>query len=186
MPQIKCQTPIRHFFVEDQNEEFVKYGSEYKICQIFVKYWGFLPIPTSDMWCECDVGSEPKLLSLLKSSRPKLEERRSKIQIPHLPSSQIASPGPWFLRSPTHSDNKMIPQGEGNPKREWSLQDFEIGKPLGKGKFGRVYLAREIKVYSSLLLPFLPHFHWIRISSSFLFFFGPNFWKICVFGRANT
>ncbi|KAH7519554.1 hypothetical protein FEM48_Zijuj08G0049300 [Ziziphus jujuba var. spinosa] len=30
-------------------------------------------------------------------------------------------------------------------KRDWSLGDFEIGKPLGKGKFGRVYLAREIK-----------------------------------------
>ncbi|XVF56877.1 hypothetical protein PTKIN_Ptkin06aG0155500 [Pterospermum kingtungense] len=35
--------------------------------------------------------------------------------------------------------------GKGNPKREWSLKDFEIGKPLGKGKFGRVYLAREVK-----------------------------------------
>ncbi|KAL3649485.1 Serine/threonine-protein kinase Aurora-3 [Castilleja foliolosa] len=30
-------------------------------------------------------------------------------------------------------------------EREWSISDFEIGKPLGKGKFGRVYLAREIK-----------------------------------------
>lgn len=29
---------------------------------------------------------------------------------------------------------------------DWSLKDFEIGKPLGKGKFGRVYVAREIKV----------------------------------------
>ncbi|WCJ22823.1 Aurora kinase [Euphorbia peplus] len=27
----------------------------------------------------------------------------------------------------------------------WTLQDFEIGGPLGKGKFGRVYLAREVK-----------------------------------------
>ena len=27
--------------------------------------------------------------------------------------------------------------------QKWSLNDFEIGKPLGKGKFGRVYLARE-------------------------------------------
>ncbi|XVF73363.1 hypothetical protein PTKIN_Ptkin12aG0195700 [Pterospermum kingtungense] len=38
-------------------------------------------------------------------------------------------------------------EGEGNqnPKREWSLKEFEIGKPLGKGKFGRVYLAREVK-----------------------------------------
>nr|XP_043611278.1 serine/threonine-protein kinase Aurora-3-like [Erigeron canadensis] len=30
-------------------------------------------------------------------------------------------------------------------KRNWSIDDFEIGKPLGKGKFGRVYLARESK-----------------------------------------
>ncbi|KAF6145342.1 hypothetical protein GIB67_016803 [Kingdonia uniflora] len=29
--------------------------------------------------------------------------------------------------------------------KPWSLSDFDIGKPLGKGKFGRVYLAREIK-----------------------------------------
>lgn len=26
---------------------------------------------------------------------------------------------------------------------QWSLNDFEIGAPLGRGKFGRVYLARE-------------------------------------------
>eukprot|EP00529_Nitzschia_sp_RCC80_P026086 CAMPEP_0113471558 /NCGR_PEP_ID=MMETSP0014_2-20120614/17038_1 /TAXON_ID=2857 /ORGANISM="Nitzschia sp." /LENGTH=350 /DNA_ID=CAMNT_0000364193 /DNA_START=166 /DNA_END=1218 /DNA_ORIENTATION=+ /assembly_acc=CAM_ASM_000159 len=27
--------------------------------------------------------------------------------------------------------------------KQWSLNDFEIGKPLGRGKFGAVYLARE-------------------------------------------
>jgi serine/threonine protein kinase len=27
--------------------------------------------------------------------------------------------------------------------KTWSLNDFEIGKPLGQGKFGNVYLARE-------------------------------------------
>ncbi|KAJ0620704.1 putative protein kinase Aur family [Helianthus annuus] len=32
-----------------------------------------------------------------------------------------------------------------SPKKNWSINDFEIGKPLGKGKFGRVYLAREAK-----------------------------------------
>ncbi|KIO29271.1 hypothetical protein M407DRAFT_228293 [Tulasnella calospora MUT 4182] len=26
--------------------------------------------------------------------------------------------------------------------REWSLTDFDIGRPLGKGKFGRVYMVR--------------------------------------------
>jgi serine/threonine protein kinase len=30
-------------------------------------------------------------------------------------------------------------------KQTWALDDFEIGKPLGKGKFGNVYLARERK-----------------------------------------
>ena len=29
-----------------------------------------------------------------------------------------------------------------NPK-EWSLSNFDIGRPLGRGKFGHVYLARE-------------------------------------------
>jgi aurora kinase A len=28
-------------------------------------------------------------------------------------------------------------------KKTWSLADFDIGKPLGRGKFGSVYLARE-------------------------------------------
>ena len=29
------------------------------------------------------------------------------------------------------------------PSKRWSLVDFDIGKPLGRGKFGNVYLARE-------------------------------------------
>lgn len=29
--------------------------------------------------------------------------------------------------------------------RRWQLDDFDIGKPLGRGKFGNVYLARERK-----------------------------------------
>lgn len=28
-------------------------------------------------------------------------------------------------------------------RKQWCLDDFEIGRPLGKGKFGNVYLARE-------------------------------------------
>nr|CAH0113437.1 unnamed protein product [Daphnia galeata] len=30
-------------------------------------------------------------------------------------------------------------------KPKWTLENFEIGRPLGKGKFGNVYLAREKK-----------------------------------------
>ncbi|GLB45201.1 putative protein kinase superfamily protein [Lyophyllum shimeji] len=29
-----------------------------------------------------------------------------------------------------------------NPTREWHLSDFDIGRPLGKGKFGHVYMVR--------------------------------------------
>ena len=29
--------------------------------------------------------------------------------------------------------------------KAWSIDNFEIGKPMGRGKFGHVYLAREKK-----------------------------------------
>lgn len=32
--------------------------------------------------------------------------------------------------------------------KRWTLNDFDIGKPLGRGKFGHVYLAREKRVCS--------------------------------------
>ena len=38
-----------------------------------------------------------------------------------------------------------IPQEEEFDRTQWSIDDFEIGKPLGRGKFGHVYLAREKK-----------------------------------------
>nr|KAI8762999.1 aurora kinase A-A-like; partial [Biomphalaria glabrata] len=34
---------------------------------------------------------------------------------------------------------------KGSMNVKWSLNDFDIGRPLGKGKFGNVYLAREKK-----------------------------------------
>jgi aurora kinase, other len=37
------------------------------------------------------------------------------------------------------------PVPSAKPKANWALKDFDIGKPLGRGKFGNVYLAREKK-----------------------------------------
>ncbi|KAG0624928.1 hypothetical protein M758_2G014900 [Ceratodon purpureus] len=34
-------------------------------------------------------------------------------------------------------------EGANKGEKRWSLTDFDIGKPLGRGKFGNVYLARE-------------------------------------------
>lgn len=35
------------------------------------------------------------------------------------------------------------PTTDGEGTKRWTIDDFEIGKALGKGKFGHVYLARE-------------------------------------------
>jgi len=45
------------------------------------------------------------------------------------------------LPQPQQQQQRPMP----NPNKKWSLKDFEIGKPLGRGKFGDVYLAREKK-----------------------------------------
>jgi aurora kinase B len=37
---------------------------------------------------------------------------------------------------------EQIAARNGKPKK-WTIKDFEIGCPLGRGKFGRVYLARD-------------------------------------------
>lgn len=34
---------------------------------------------------------------------------------------------------------------------EWSLSDFSIGRPLGRGRFGRVYLAKENRTNNEIL-----------------------------------
>ena len=46
------------------------------------------------------------------------------------------------LPAPSH---QAPPEGSDSAteKRCWQLSDFDIGKPLGRGKFGNVYLARE-------------------------------------------
>ncbi|XP_075224190.1 aurora kinase B [Lycorma delicatula] len=38
---------------------------------------------------------------------------------------------------------KMYNYGKERGDKPWSLDDFQIGTPLGRGRFGRVYLARE-------------------------------------------
>eukprot|EP00033_Pygsuia_biforma_P004355 GCRY01004774.1.p1 GENE.GCRY01004774.1~~GCRY01004774.1.p1 ORF type:complete len:378 (+),score=75.00 GCRY01004774.1:188-1321(+) len=43
------------------------------------------------------------------------------------------------------SSSSTTVQKKQKPQQKWQLSDFDIGKPLGKGKFGRVYLAREKK-----------------------------------------
>jgi len=43
------------------------------------------------------------------------------------------------------SSGQQCSSSDSNSAKKWQLADFEIGKPLGRGKFGNVYLAREKK-----------------------------------------
>ncbi|XP_049286584.1 aurora kinase C [Anopheles funestus] len=44
-------------------------------------------------------------------------------------------------RATNHETNQTAPQKP--TKKVWTLSNFDIGRPLGRGKFGNVYLARE-------------------------------------------
>jgi len=43
------------------------------------------------------------------------------------------------------TDENILPENYDDPKFDvpWTTKDFDFGRPLGKGKFGSVYLARE-------------------------------------------
>ncbi|XP_054289342.1 aurora kinase A-like [Macrosteles quadrilineatus] len=54
------------------------------------------------------------------------------------------SNGKTLTADQVESDKKMGLESNSDPNRKkWTLSDFDIGKALGKGKFGNVYLARE-------------------------------------------
>ncbi|KAK4312589.1 hypothetical protein Pmani_015999 [Petrolisthes manimaculis] len=56
------------------------------------------------------------------------------------PQSQATS-----VKNEKSDKGKTKEASSGASGRCWTLEDFEIGRPLGKGKFGNVYLAREKK-----------------------------------------
>lgn len=62
-------------------------------------------------------------MSAQSSSKAKLQKR----------TLNVEEPAEQLPKSPDEKASKGF----------WTLDDFEIGKPLGKGKFGTVYLARE-------------------------------------------
>ncbi|KAF8407120.1 hypothetical protein HHK36_006245 [Tetracentron sinense] len=49
------------------------------------------------------------------------------------------------IAAETQPQQKASSEVSESEKQRWTLNDFDIGKPLGRGKFGHVYLAREKK-----------------------------------------
>ncbi|EFA82207.1 putative protein serine/threonine kinase [Heterostelium album PN500] len=55
--------------------------------------------------------------------------------------SSTAAPQSMVIPKP-----QVVPSSAAaDDKKKWVIDDFDIGKPLGKGRFGNVYLAREKK-----------------------------------------
>ena len=88
------------------------------------------------------------------------DAKRAKVEMPPPPPRTAAPgtqarPGPSLSRPFSRAASASGPasaaaaavgpraSGSGGSERRWQLSDFDIGKPLGKGKFGNVYLARE-------------------------------------------
>lgn len=67
----------------------------------------------------------------------------TKITLPSLAAQQQQQRPSVESRSPSDVDPLSLPQEPKAKSKQFHLGMFEIGKPLGKGKFGRVYLARE-------------------------------------------
>ncbi|CAG9760646.1 unnamed protein product [Ceutorhynchus assimilis] len=80
-----------------------------------------------------------------KKNRLRLE-RQKKLQKQvddHMKTLNIA-PVPGLAENTRELVTKMMSHpGYNNPNYKWSLDDFELGKRLGRGAFGRVFLARE-------------------------------------------
>lgn len=53
----------------------------------------------------------------------------------------VAAPG----KENVNAEKMAIIKSKKFEPKNWTIDDFEIGKPLGRGKFGHVYLAREKK-----------------------------------------
>ncbi|XP_069547078.1 aurora kinase A [Brachyistius frenatus] len=75
-------------------------------------------------------------------SKPGPQQNQPK---PHAPKVN-----PDSTKPPSESAKLEKPQNKpgkndqaSSSKQRWSLENFDIGRPLGKGKFGNVYLARE-------------------------------------------
>ncbi|GCB72499.1 aurora kinase C-like [Scyliorhinus torazame] len=108
---------------------------------------------TKENWDPQRLGSSKKPLTpkRLGSPKPCLKKQLSGSSIPVPPialfsknMSKVATVAPHttaqgsgFQRAATEPESQQL------LVKNWSIENFDIGRPLGKGKFGNVYMARE-------------------------------------------
>ncbi|XP_023150231.2 aurora kinase A [Amphiprion ocellaris] len=72
------------------------------------------------------------------------QQHQPKTHVPKVkPESTTSTSESAKLEKPQNKPAKNDNARVSSSKQKWSLENFDIGRPLGKGKFGNVYLARE-------------------------------------------
>ncbi len=66
---------------------------------------------------------------------------------------------------PCEQDAPAAQASDQGRKKSWELSDFDIGKPLGRGKFGNVYLAREKRSHYVVALKVRPQIYFRYITT---------------------
>lgn len=67
-------------------------------------------------------------------------------KVPNVMNKPVPKPNPdeqSSMKPPASSAPKQKGEELPTQTKSWSLVNFDIGRPLGRGKFGNVYLARE-------------------------------------------
>ncbi|XP_008283516.1 aurora kinase A [Stegastes partitus] len=93
-----------------------------------------------------DQNANPATQNVNPAPQPKSgsQQNQPKTHVPTVkpelttPASESAK-----LEKPQNKPAKNDAANASSSKKPWSLENFDIGRPLGKGKFGNVYLARE-------------------------------------------
>lgn len=83
-----------------------------------------------------------------QSAKSELKPPPTNFKVPALPIGRPLHNSTNLKVNDTTEPNASKPidafaKPKDDKKRSWSLTDFDLGRPLGKGKFGNVYLARE-------------------------------------------
>ncbi|AWP02540.1 Serine/threonine-protein kinase 6 isoform 2 [Scophthalmus maximus] len=91
-----------------------------------------------------NVNPNAQIVNPAAPPKPSSQQNQLKTNVPKVQREPVKPP----LESakpekPQNKPAKIDSSDVSSSKKRWGLENFDIGRPLGKGKFGNVYLARE-------------------------------------------
>ncbi|KAI8836455.1 protein kinase p46XlEg22 african clawed frog [Chytriomyces cf. hyalinus JEL632] len=88
---------------------------------------------------------KPTVKAPIQLASTKEKEKPKERQLNPSSIATATLPPPISNPAPPPTTEQQTANNAKETERRWSLDDFDVGRALGKGKFGRVYLAREKK-----------------------------------------